>query len=302
MFEFLNDIALHEGDFNEKTEFLMDGFLAKNLITMIYADGGSGKSWMGMAIAKHCAQIGFDVVYLDFDNPLTVLKERGVLAGLVNHRRVQYVQRSKVQASAFDVLMMLEEKAVGKALQGKVVILDSLRNFADIGMDAKVMRVMDALMNLREAGATVIVLHHSNKDGKNYQGSNHIRNSVDNMYHLAKIDTVAGAVGCLLTVKKERASITDMAFSVMVNNFELQPIDLDAARMSEGESEFVQSVVAVLTEQPNINKTMLLEAIGREKDDKTARGLLDKFDGKHWVSERSGKAFCYRLQQTQPSN
>jgi uncharacterized protein (DUF849 family) len=197
---------------------------------------------------------------------------------------------------------MLEQAAIGKALKGKVFVLDSLRNFADIGMDNKVQRVMEALMNLREAGATVIVLHHSNKDGKNYQGSNHIRNSIDNMYQLSRVETVVGAVGCLLTVKKERSSITDMAFSVSVDGFALQPMDLEQAKMSEGEAEFVNSVVEVLTEQPNINKTALLDAIGKEKDDKAARALLDKFDGKHWVSSRNGKAFNYCLQQSQLSN
>lgn len=297
MFDFLQNIALTEGDFNEKTEFLMDGFLAKNLITMIYADGGSGKSWLGMAMAKHCAMQGFDVVYLDFDNPLTVLKERGVLAGLVNHRRVQYVQRSKAQMSAFEVLMLLEEKAVGKAFNGKVFVLDSLRNFADIGMDAKVMRVMDALMNLREAGATVIVLHHSNKDGKNYQGSNHIRNSVDNMYQLSKIDSEGDGVHCLLSVKKERASIVDKAFSVAVRDFSLIELDAEKAKLDAVESEFVHSVINALTERDGMNKGELLEAIGKEKDDKTARANLDRFEGKYWTAKKVGVSFCYSLLQ-----
>ena len=302
MLDFIRGMSLASGDFNEKTEFYIDGFLAKNLITLVYADGGSGKSWLGMAMAKHCANSGADVVYLDFDNPLTALKNRGVLEHLVGHKRINYVQRSKVNAAPFDVLMMLEQAAIGKALKGKVFVLDSLRNFADIGMDNKVQRVMEALMNLREAGATVIVLHHSNKDGKNYQGSNHIRNSIDNMYQLSRVETVAGAVGCLLTVKKERSSITDMAFSVSVDGFALQPMDLEQAKMSEGEAEFVNSVVEVLAEQPNLNKTALLDAIGKEKDDKAARALLDKFDGKHWVSSRNGKAFNYCLQQSQLSN
>ncbi|WP_201341740.1 hypothetical protein [Abyssogena phaseoliformis symbiont] len=62
-------------------------------------------------------------------------------------------------------------------------------------------------MNLREAGATVVVPHHSNKDGKNYQGSNNIRNSVDNMYQLSKLPSEDGRLHLHLQVKKERCAI-----------------------------------------------------------------------------------------------
>lgn len=295
--QFLTDFALNGGDFNEKTEFLIDGFLPKRLITLIYADGGSGKSWVGMAIAKRCAMTGSKVVYLDFDNPLTVLKARGIHDKLVGLRGLQYVQRSKVNVGSFEFLLSIEEKAVGSALNGYVFIIDSLRNFADIGADSRVSRVMEAFMNLRDAGATVVVLHHSNKDGKNYQGSNHIRNSVDNMYQLSKIDAGNNEVGCLLMVKKERASISDKAFAVSVDGFSMREMDVTQAQMAAEEMAFVQQVEAALQEQCNLNKTELLEAVGKAKDDKTARALLDKFDGVFWQSKKEGIAFCYRLLQ-----
>lgn len=69
------------------------------------------------------------------------------------------------------------------------------------------MQCFTQIMNLREAGATVVVPHHSNKDGKNYQGSNNIRNSVDNMYQLSKLPSEDGRLHLHLQVKKERCAI-----------------------------------------------------------------------------------------------
>jgi uncharacterized protein (DUF849 family) len=194
-------------------------------------------------------------------------------------------------------LLSIEEKAVGSALNGYVFIIDSLRNFADMGTDSRVSRVMEAFMNLRDAGATVVVLHHSNKDGKNYQGSNHIRNSVDNMYQLSKVAAGNGEIGCLMMVKKERASISDKAFAVSIDGFAMREMDVAQAQMAAEETEFVQQVKSALQERDGLNKTELLDAVGKAKDDKTARGLLDKFDGVFWQSKKEGVAFCYRLLQ-----
>ena len=44
IFEFLKNSSLTKDNFNEKVEFLIEGFLVKQLITLIYADGGTGKS------------------------------------------------------------------------------------------------------------------------------------------------------------------------------------------------------------------------------------------------------------------
>lgn len=194
-------------------------------------------------------------------------------------------------------MLSIEEKAVGSALNGYVFIIDSLRNFADMGTDSRVSRVMEAFMNLRDAGATVVVLHHSNKDGKNYQGSNHIRNSVDNMYQLSKVAAGNGEIGCLMMVKKERASISDKAFAVSIDGFAMREMDVAQAQMAAEETEFVQQVKSALQERDGLNKTELLDAVGKAKDDKTARGLLDKFDGVFWQSKKEGVAFCYRLLQ-----
>jgi hypothetical protein len=295
MFDFLNAATLTETDFNDETEYVLPGFLAKNMITMIYADGGNGKSWLALGLAQYCASLYMPVIYLDFDNPLTVLRDRGVNEKLVaKFPNLQYVQRSKSELSPFDLLTALSSRATANAFEGRVFIIDSLRNFGDVNNDAKIMLVMDMLMNIREAGATIVVLHHSNKDGRNYQGSNNIRNSVDNMFRLKKLELSSG-IGTLLSAVKERCAIDDKAFDICPNTLTLTERDLVEAKSTEEDLEFIDLVKAALTAAPGLNKTAVLEAAGASKDDKTARARLDKYDGVYWNSKKNHTRIVYQL-------
>lgn len=295
MFDFLQSAALAPDDFNEKTEFVLPGLLAKRMITMFFADGGNGKSWLALALAKYCAQQAYQVIYLDYDNPLSVLRERHVDKMLIEpHANLHYIQRSKSELGAADMLASLAARATAGAYQNTVVILDSLRNFGDVTHDAKIMTTMDQIMDLREAGATVVLLHHSNKDGRNYQGSNNIRNSIDNMYQLQKRELCQG-VGVLLRVTKERASISDQAFDICPHTLNLNQVDLIQAQATEADLDFVQAIKQALTAHQTLNKTDLLNAAGFEKDDKTARDRLDKYQDVYWHCHKRNNRYSYQL-------
>ena len=294
MYEFLNPLTTN--DFNQKTEFLIDDFLPKKLITMIYADGGMGKSWIAFGIAKYAAQLNMHVIYLDYDNPINVLKDRGIETNLINaHPNLDYSHRSKAILEPIAMLEAFEQMAVGDKYGNTLFILDSLRNFCEVKSDVSAMRVSEKLMNLREAGATILVLHHSTKNGSNYEGSNNLRNSIDNMFRLIKADAPAGEIRWLLEVKKERAAITDTALSMRVDDLSLTSIDIETVKLNSEEKDFIEQVESVLAEQGSLNKTQLLEATGHKKDDKTARDRLDRFDGIHWQSEKTKGTYTYSV-------
>ena len=299
VFLYLNEFGLKEQHFNEEVEFLIDGFLPKKLITMYYADGGNGKSWLAGGIAKYLLDTDKikTLIYIDFDNPVSILKERNINDLLIKrYKKLNYIQRSTLNISPFELIMKLEEHAFNKTYEDSVFIIDSLRNIVDVMHDGKVMRVMDVLMNMREAGATIVVLHHSNKDGKNYQGSNNIRNSIDCMYKLNKRPSSDDEINFLLEVKKERAGISNRAFCVKTKSLELKEMDFDIACMSEYELEFVDKVKKSLSmRKDGLNKTELLEATGHKKDDKTARDTLDKFTDKFWKAKKRGRSYVYTI-------
>ncbi|WP_102798746.1 AAA family ATPase [Bowmanella denitrificans] len=301
MLEVLQAAALRPEDFNESVDFILPGFLAKRQITMLFADGGNGKTWVGFALANYCAAQRLTVVYMDFDNPLSVLAERGVERKLVRrYANLHYIQRSKSALGAGELLEQLANAATASRYENMVFIFDSLRNFGDVAHDSQIMRVMDRLMNIREAGATVVVLHHSNKDGRNYQGSNNIRNSVDNMYRLRKREQANG-IGVLLEAVKERANIQNKAFDICPTSLALTEKDMTEALASEDDLEFIQDVKAALRQFPTLNKTDLLKAVGCEKDDKTARARLDRYEGKHWSCSRKGRSCHYSYLAEQPT-
>ncbi|KUJ73912.1 hypothetical protein AVO42_00380 [Thiomicrospira sp. XS5] len=297
MFDFLNPLT--PDDFNQQTEFLIEGFLPKHLITMIYADGGMGKSWAAMGIAKFAEQSGMDVLYLDYDNPMSILKERGVENNLIKAcPNLRYVHRSKTPMQALEMLTALEEQAIAGRFKNTLIVLDSMRDFSDVNNDSKAMALGEKLKNLREAGATILALHHSTKNGGNYQGSNNIRNSIDNMYQLTKIDGAEDEIRWILTVKKERAPIVDTALSIKPDTFEILPIDIETARLSPEEKQFIEAVKAILIKSPGINKKELLEAMDYDKRDKTANNRLDQFEEIYWQSEKIKNVYHYSLTES----
>ena len=295
MFDFLEASALTTDDFNENVEFVYDDFIAKRMITLVYADGGSGKSWFGFALAKLAAELKYQVIYLDFDNSLPVLKERRVDTLLVKQfPNLRYIHRGKCETDGRDLLQKLSDSAIGKTFENVVFVIDSLRDIGDMGNDTIAMKTMDKIKNLRESGATVIALHHANKDGRNYQGSNNIRNSVDNMYQLKKMEVSKG-IGMYFSLEKERASISDKAFDICPTTFDLTEVSLVEAKCNEQDIEFINDVKEVLSKSNGINKTQLLDSIGIAKDNNQARARLDKYTGIYWKSEKNGRQHLYTL-------
>jgi archaellum biogenesis ATPase FlaH len=297
IFNFLQEHKLSEKHFCEKLEFYIPDFLAKGLITMIYADGGQGKSYLSLCLANTLLYKNTRVVYLDFDNPLSVLRERGADKLIENNERLDYIQRSSLDISPLELLIKLSDAAISKIYNNCIFIIDSIRNFVDITNDGKVMQFMNMLMSIRDAGGTIVLLHHANKDGRNYQGSNNIRNSVDCMYFLKKHHSNAGEINISLTAIKERTGVKNVGFCLNLNELSLTELDINIAQMSDYEESFVSKAKQALVAKA-LNKTQLLSELGYEKDDKTAREVLDKFEGIFWNSKKEKNAWLYYLPTT----
>jgi hypothetical protein len=286
LFDFLENMSLKKEHFEVKTEHLIANFIPKRMVSIWYADGGSGKSYLAHGVVKHLLDTTTNrVVYLDPDNSISVLKDRGIDHLLVDkYPNLTYLHRSSMTVQAEELLEEFGRRAVGSVYKDIVFVIDSLKDvLPDMQNDQKVAKTMQLLMNMREAGATVLVLHHTNKDGKNYQGSNQIRNSCDVMYRLYKKISCDGSINFLMKVQKERACVVDMGWSLDIKTLTITPLNKIISEMNERESDFVTNVTSALREK-ELSLTELLKAIGSSKDDKTARELLDKFDGVFYTS------------------
>ena len=270
MIDFLQAYTLKDEHFNIEQEFLIDGLIPKGLITLFYAQGGTGKSFLAISLANYLAtQKGQQVVYIDFDNPIRVLKERGIDSLIANSANISYIQRSAVNMKNVDLIKEIECRAIGQSYKDCLFIIDSIRNITDIHNNNKCGDMMDMFMNIREAGATIILLSHSNKDGRNYEGSANIRNSLDCMYKVNKRPSDKHYLNLLLEVDKERAGVSDFAFSIDTKQLTLQEMDMDIAMMDAHEVEMVEQIKKVLLIRGELNKKALMEAIGKDKRDKT---------------------------------
>lgn len=296
MLQLIKQSRLNPADFGKKIEFLIEGFIGKQLITMFYAEGGSGKSWLAYAVAKYAATIGLDVIYLDYDNPINVLTERGMDEKLIiPHDNLFYMSSSKVDLTSDEMIDQLLADAEDKNLSNTLLLIDSLRDFCEVNSDNQSLRFMEKLKTIRNRGATIVVLSHSNKDARNYEGSNNIYNSLDNMFRLSKIEQLEDEIRYLFTSRKDRAGTGDCAYALDTNTLGLTRMDVELARLTTEEKDFIDTVQAALADKSGLNKKELLEAIGCDKRDNTANKRLDVYEGKHWMSVKRKNVYTYQL-------
>ena len=296
MLEFLEKYELKPSKLHESIEFLIDGILPKKLITIIYANGGSGKSYLALSLAKKLLENEAikKIVYIDLDNPLNVLVDRRIEEFIGS--KLSYIHRSSLEGKMpLELINLLAERALGNAYEGVVFILDSLRNFIDIDNDSKAMSLMNALMNIREAGGSILALHHSNKDGRNFKGSNQIYNSADCMFELERLE----GLNVQLSPKKERVGLKKQALSINPFSLEIKEVDARIVSMSERERVFIKSVKAILGDK-ELAQSQILLALGYEKDHQWARKTLGEFEGVFWEYRCVKNKKLYVLLQESP--
>ena len=298
MFEFITQQALTTAHFekDQATEWLIDGYIAKESVTLVYSPGGGGKSIVASATSKKAAEQGMQVIYLDFDNSKVALSERKIQQKLIEpFQNLIYLHRSTATMTAPEVIGLLHEKAVGDTFKNTFIVIDSLKNFFDLNNDNKANEAMRKITNIRDAGATIFILSHTNKSGNNYQGSNNIRDAVDSMYRVEKIESPQGTLKVILNAEKERLPVVDTALTIKTDDLTMLKANLTEARMTIEDKEFVESVRAVLLKEEQLNKKQLLEKIGYDKRDKTANHRLERFEGIYWQSEKRKNIYTYSV-------
>jgi hypothetical protein len=278
-----------KADLHRKTEYYIDSFLAKEAITMIFAPPGEGKTYFSMALANHLVDTHKDkvVVYFDMDNPLKTLNDRGIDELVESKDRFIYQHRSKMKQDPLSMLKKLADDAseIGARCYEKYIFfIDSVRDFVDGDMynDTKVRKMMGYFKDMRDAGATIILLHHTTKDGRTYQGSQDFKSSLDNSFRLKQVFNNQQQMHFELIIDKERDAVSECAVSVGISDFSFEMIEKSLASLSESEKEFVAFVIKELGSEEK-SQSDLLKAMGRERNDREGLRLLDAFVGQFWL-------------------
>ena len=175
--------------------WLVDRLIPEGAISVIYAPGGTGKSTLALQISSAVAE-GRDLfglrtakkaaVYLDYENPLPVLVDRirQLPEGSVLFWHLSAEPHPPLlDSDNFSLLFNLPQESV--------LIFDSLRSaFAgDENSSQDVSIVFSRLKQLRDAGYTIILLHHTPKaNDKTYKGSTAISDLADHTLCLSRVN------------------------------------------------------------------------------------------------------------------
>jgi RecA-family ATPase/5S rRNA maturation endonuclease (ribonuclease M5) len=165
-------------DFDFKTEYLLDRLIPKGSITLLFGRGGIGKTSLALQIARAIAEglsfgelktIKTPVYYIDFENPLSVLKERVEKIGQADNLYVWHLSNNPMPPK-----LDSKDWELYKDLPAGLFIFDTLRasHLLDENNSQDMAVIISRLKELRELGFTILILHHTPKGSENiYKGS-----------------------------------------------------------------------------------------------------------------------------------
>ena len=189
MFNFLNGSILNQDDFilEDRKAYIKD-FLYSNSVTLIYSPPKQGKTWLGYGITTTLAKRDDirAIIYVDMDNGLTSLNERSINNKLIPIPKVRYVSRAKIDCSPIEYLKRIDDEALRNNYHDVVFVLETTKDFIDTDSKSQSEDFMKIVMRMRDAGATVIIMHHATKTGKTISGVQVFINSPDNVYEMTQ--------------------------------------------------------------------------------------------------------------------
>ena len=282
----------------EETHFLIKGFLVEQAITMFYGKEKQGKSWLLYAITKVLCENDRvkKVFYVDQDNPKRQLKERKIdeLIDAFPHK-LKYMARGSTPYQGLELVAKLSTPAVMDDYRGMVFIYDSTRDFvSNTDSDIQAKQFMEHIKKMREAGATVLLIHHATKSGKFIDGSAEFTKSLDNAYEVIQRGKDEESIQFDLPVYRDRDNIKEMMLSVNTKTLVLSVDDDYYVGLKKEDEAFVMQVCELLGKSPaGLNKSAVLTGCGHRRDDKTRGKLLEDYVDRFWVLEtvRNKKIF-----------
>ncbi|MFH0775350.1 MAG: AAA family ATPase [bacterium] len=282
-----------------RTEWLVERLIPKNSITLLFGRGGIGKTWltlqMGCAIAKGESFCGLStnqtpVYFVDFENPLEVLKERGLKIGKAENF---YVWHNRSSAEPPPRLDTSEWIRYGELPPG-LFIIDTLRasQSADENSSKDMAVVMQRLKMLRDKGFTVLLLHHCPKGNESiFKGSTAILDLAD---HILGLEAIKDAE----TVEFDTENLYTLGTRIKTryNSIEKLHLSLDPEKgfekAKDPDTEKMEAIYEILKqfESPPIQKA-LKQKIQEELSfkDSQIRGLLKKGEGIFWDIKKGYK-------------
>ena len=232
----------------KKIEWLVQDVIPEQSIGVFFGDSGSGKSAL---ILEYCIYLlnemsDIFIIYIDADMNINKLKEIAIHE-LIKKYEKRFLYSGKQVKNIVETTQIFLNDIIDLQRQYKdrkyLVIEDSLtllskkkNGFIDTNLLYKNEKY------LREAGATVVVIHHINKVGE-FADTQQIKNYSDYTYLVERNDFNS----CIL-LKPQKASrfdIKEKAYQTLDRKI-IREIDYSMANISHAESNFVKIIVDIL--------------------------------------------------------
>jgi archaellum biogenesis ATPase FlaH len=180
-----------------KIEWLVDGVIPRGAVILLYGRGGIGKTTLMMMLADAIdrgetifgmATVKTRVIIVDFENSLAVLSERAKRTAVED----VLFWDSGQNPPSLDKTDWVAYEELLKQYPGAVFVFDTLRSShsGDENSSEVMTVIMQRMRQLRDAGATIILLHHTPKgNDRQFKGSGAIFDLCDQtlaLYQTAK--------------------------------------------------------------------------------------------------------------------
>ena len=228
-------------------EWLIQDILPSQSIGVFYGNPGAGKSTLMIEFCTYLLNKMNDIfiVYIDADMSINKLKEIGIDELIKKYMgRFLYAGKStnlveKTQTFLQEIVELQKKYKNRKYLiiEDSLTLLSHKKNgFINTDLLYKYEK------QLREAGATIVVIHHLNKSGV-FADSQQIENFADYTFLIERNEFN----NCILLkpVKASRFNIKEKAYQTE-NRKIIKEIDFNIANISYSESSFVKIIVDLL--------------------------------------------------------
>jgi len=297
---------------NKKVEYLVPNLIVKNGITIIFGESGGGKSTAVVAICNTALLNGAikRIIYLDLDNGDATIQERKIheLKRKMG-QKLRYIQHE-------DKVWRVIKELLKRDLSDTLVVFDSAKNFMrgkDRDKNKDVSEITEIFKRLRNNGATIIPLHHTNKPSREatkyeqvYAGSSAWREDSDNMFLLTRNEYRNTTI--FTPTKNRIGKIEEQAYKIE-NHVLAKVDDIEYAKEDQNFEEIKSDIISFIENRKtpptysDILNFLLLEC-GYSKN--KANEVIQRGKGRYWrvkkIKEKNKNLFFLAEHESAESN
>ncbi|RLC89876.1 MAG: hypothetical protein DRI37_02905, partial [Chloroflexi bacterium] len=213
-----------------------------------------------------------------------------VHGSLLQDKKMHYHTRGTIGREPLEQLEAIASSATRDAYLGVLFFLDTTKDFVDTGNPSQAKTFMKYCTRLRDAGGTVIILHHTTKNKKQVSGDHVFTNTPDNVYEMKQTGKMNNIINYQLKVTHARGLVADCRWSVDTSTLELTEYDAVASGITKEDAKAVEAGCFVLKSAPEgLSMAKLVEGMGFDKNNRTGRRLVVELTDKYWKKEEKSR-------------